>query len=39
MCAAKVCERIAGTALWQPLVRFSSLDGLLFAHSSFPTTH
>ena len=35
--AANACEPQAGSALWRPLVRFSSMSGLLFAHSAFPT--
>ena len=38
MCAADACEPIRGTGLWRPCLRFSTLDGLLFAHSAFPTT-
>ena len=37
MRAAEACARLPGSALWQPQVRFSSLDGSLFAHSAFPT--
>ena len=35
---AGACEALKDTRLWRPLVRFSSLNGLLFAHSAFPTT-
>jgi methylase of polypeptide subunit release factors len=38
MRAAEVLERAAGTNLWRSSVRFSTVDGLLFAHSAFPTT-
>ncbi|HKO50460.1 MAG TPA: class I SAM-dependent methyltransferase [Polyangiaceae bacterium] len=34
---AGACEPLRG-ALWRPRVRFSSLNGHLFAHSAFPTT-
>ncbi|HET7538214.1 MAG TPA: class I SAM-dependent methyltransferase [Polyangiaceae bacterium] len=38
MQAAGVCERVRGTELWRSTVRFTSLEGHLFAHSAFPTT-
>lgn len=38
MHAAGACEPVTGTALWRPCLRFSTLNGLLFAHSAFPTT-
>jgi methylase of polypeptide subunit release factors len=37
MRAAEVLERAGETDLWRSRVRFSSVDGLLFAHSAFPT--
>lgn len=39
MCRAGACSPIAGSALWRPRVRFSTLAGLMFAHSAFPTLH
>lgn len=38
MCSAGACENIRGSSLWRANVRFSTLDGLLFAHSPFPTS-
>ena len=38
MRAAEVLERAPGVDLWRSGVRFSTIDGLLFAHSAFPTT-
>lgn len=38
MQAAGACEPIAGSAEWRPRLRFSTLNGLLFVHSAFPTT-
>lgn len=38
MRAAGACELTADAQLWRPLLRFSTLNGLLFAHSAFPTT-
>jgi len=38
MRAAEVLERAPGADLWRSRVRFSTVDGLLFAHSAFPTT-
>lgn len=38
MRAAEVLERAATGDLWRASVRFSTIDGLLFAHSPFPTT-
>ncbi len=38
MCSAGACEQIHGSSLWRANVRFSTLDGLLFAHSPFPTS-
>ncbi|HEY3666070.1 MAG TPA: class I SAM-dependent methyltransferase [Polyangiaceae bacterium] len=34
---AGACRPVAYSELWQPQVRFSTLEGLLFAHSAFPT--
>ncbi|HEY0465273.1 MAG TPA: class I SAM-dependent methyltransferase, partial [Polyangiaceae bacterium] len=34
---ADACAPVAGSELWQPCIRFSTLNGLLFAHSAFPT--
>jgi SAM-dependent methyltransferase len=36
--AADACRPVSGAATWQPTVRFSTLDDLIFAHSPFPTT-
>lgn len=38
MSAAEACEPVPGGRWWRPLVRFSTLNSLLFAHSAFPTT-
>ena len=38
MRAAGACEAIPKSQLWRPCVRFSTLDGLLLAHSPFPTS-
>jgi len=38
MRAAEVLERVPEADLWRSRVRFSTIDGLLFAHSAFPTT-
>ena len=37
MLGAEACERLPGSTVYRPLVRYSSLDGALFAHSAFPT--
>ena len=37
MYRADACRPIAGSLLWRPRVRFSTLGGLMFAHSAFPT--
>ena len=37
MRAAEILERTPNSELWRSTVRFSSVDGLLFAHSAFPT--
>jgi SAM-dependent methyltransferase len=37
MRAAEILESIPNSDLWRSTVRFSSVDGLLFAHSAFPT--
>jgi len=37
MRSAGACEPVADTRLWRPRLRFSTLNGLLFAHSAFPT--
>ncbi|MES1176018.1 MAG: class I SAM-dependent methyltransferase [Myxococcales bacterium] len=37
MRSAGACEPVAGTGRWRPLIRFSTLNGLLLAHSAFPT--
>ena len=39
MCRAGACSPIVGGALWRPRLRFSTLAGLIFAHSAFPTAH
>ncbi len=39
MRTAKVLERAPSGDLWQSGVRFSTVDGLLFVHSAFPTTN
>jgi len=38
MRAGEVLERDSATDLWRSAIRFSTVDGLLFAHSAFPTT-
>ena len=38
MAAAEVLERVGTGDLWRSLIRFSTIEGLLFAHSAFPTT-
>ena len=38
MSAAEVLEKTPSGDLWRSTVRFSSMDGLLFAHSAYPTT-
>jgi release factor glutamine methyltransferase len=35
--AAGACEPVPNGGMWQPTVRFSTLDDMLFAHSPFPT--
>ncbi len=37
MRGAGACEPVARTRLWRPTLRFSTLNGLLFVHSAFPT--
>src|SRR3954471_944505 len=36
MAAAEILERTPSN-LWRSTIRFSTIDGLLFAHSAFPT--
>ena len=38
MRTAEVLERVAAPDSWRSSIRFSTIDGLLFAHSAFPTT-
>jgi len=39
MAAGEVLERVAGSDhLWRATIRFSTVDGLLLAHSAYPTT-
>jgi len=38
MNAAEVLEPASTAGLWRSSVRFSTVDGLLFVHSAFPTT-
>lgn len=37
MSAGQVLERVSEDGLWRSAIRFSTIDGLLFAHSAFPT--
>ena len=39
MRAGEVLERVEASDLWRSSVRFSTVDGLLFAHSAYPTSN